>query len=207
MYNHFIDFAKNLHNESLLKTDAAFASHRQSRLAAFEKHFQAVSICPRAEYMHCYVMEMAGDAYLPKVPKGEDTEIVNVSGFNKLNKIDYDTRNEVISERLKLLMEQYVPQHQFEPIVYWDKEKGEQAIFWRFRPPIYNDFQAAYRNDGLVSHISFPNNNTPLVFTARSPKGVRSIVVCLAVAESALRRGILGLKFTKLLELKEAYVK
>jgi hypothetical protein len=75
------------------------------------------------------------------------------------------------------------------------------AVFWRFRPLLYEDYQAAYRNDGIVSRLSFPISNAPIVFTARSPRGIRSVVVRMAVAESALRRGILGVKFTKILDL------
>ncbi|MCL1809045.1 MAG: pentapeptide repeat-containing protein [Clostridiales bacterium] len=156
------------------------------------------NICTRAEFMHHYVMEMDGGAYLPKVPKGEDTVIVNVSGSGLLNKIDYDTRSEVISDRLKLLLEQYLPEYIFVPIVYYDAAKTEQTIFWRFKPPLCEDIQAVYRNDGVVSHISYPITNAPIVFSMRSPKGIRSIVCRMAVAESVLRRSILGLKFTKI---------
>ena len=76
------------------------------------------------------------------------------------------------------------------PIVYYDKDKDEQTIYWRFKPPHYEDYQADYRNDGSVSHISLSVGDAPIVFTARSPKGIRSIVVRMAVAESALRRPI-----------------
>jgi len=55
----------------------------------------------------------------------------------------------------------------------------------------------------LFRKISLAHNNAPIMFTARSPKSIRSIVVRMAVAESALRRGILGVKFIKVLALKE----
>ncbi|MCL1873566.1 MAG: pentapeptide repeat-containing protein [Clostridiales bacterium] len=154
----------------------------------------------RAEYMHYYTMEPAGALLLPAAAGGENTELVLVSDFKHFNDIDYDARSELISERLKLLMEQYLPEYDFEPVVFYDKEKDKQTIYWRFQPPLYEDFHTTYRSDGIVKSISFPINDAPIVFTVRSPKAVRSIVVRMAVAESILRRSILGVKFTKVLD-------
>jgi len=148
--------------------------------------------------MRYYVMEVFENNSLPAAPKGEDAQVVIASDLNRFSEIDYDSKNELISDKLKLLMEQYMPKYDFQPVVYLDMQKQEQAVFWRFKPPQYEDYHATFRNDGIVSHISFNNNNAPIVFTARSPKGVRSIAVRMAVAESTLRRCILGLKFTKI---------
>jgi len=150
--------------------------------------------------MRYYVMEALGDVLLPSAPKGDDAEVVNAADLAHYSDIDYDSRSELISDRLKLLLERYMPAYDFQPVVYLDVEKQEQLVFWRFRPPNYENYQATFRNDGIVSYISFPDNNAPIVFTARSPKGVRSIVVRMAVAESTLRRCILGLKFNKVTE-------
>ena len=147
--------------------------------------------------MRYFVMEALGSTFLPAAPKGEDAEFIQTSNLERFNEIDYDSRSELISDRLKLLFERYMPKYDFQPVVYLDIEKQEQAVFWRFRPPLYEDYQAVYRNDGIVSQITFPDNNAPIMFSTRSPKGVRSIVVRMAVAESTLRRCILGLKFTK----------
>lgn len=148
--------------------------------------------------MRYYVMEQLGKILLPAAPKGEGTEVIIASNLSRLNEIDYDARSELISERLKLLMELFMPKYDFSPVVYLDPIKDEQMIFWRFRPPIYDKYKAIFRNDGIVSHILFQNIHEPIVFTVRSPKGIRSIVVRMAVAESVLRRSILGLKFTKI---------
>lgn len=81
-----------------------------------------------------------------------------------------------------------------------------QTIFWRFEPPLLQldkDYKALYSMSGAVTHISFLGKKMPIVFTARSPKGVSSVLVRMAVAESALRRNFLSLKFTKLLEIPE----
>jgi len=148
--------------------------------------------------MRYYVMEPAGGTVLlPTAPKGEDTDVVLASDLSRFSGIDYDARSELISERLKLLIEQFMPEYDFEPIVYYDRTKDEQMVFWWFSPALYTDYQATFRNDGAVLHIDFSHNHAPIVFTAQSPRGIRSIVVRMAVVESALRRSILGLKFTK----------
>jgi hypothetical protein len=150
--------------------------------------------------MRYYVMEPTGTILLPAAPKDENAAVIAASDLGRFSDIDYDMRSELISDRLKMLIERYMPKFAFEPIVYLDLAKQEQAVFWRFRPAHYTDYQAAFRNDGIVSRISFSNYNAPVVFTARSPKGIRSIVVRMAVAESVLRRCILGVKFTKVNE-------
>ena len=72
--------------------------------------------------------------------------------------------------------------------------------FWKFAPDVYG-VNAVFRADGIVSHITFNNNNIPLIFTVLSPRKERSVVVNLAVAESIFRRKILGLKLTGLSEV------
>ena len=143
-----------------------------------------------------FVMEPVGNTLLPTPPKGTSSDVVLSTDLSRFNEIDYDERSELISDELKLLMEMYLPRYDFKPVVYLDKEKDEQIVFWQFKPPVYEDFHAMFRSDGIVSSITFENTNAPIVFTVRSPKGKRSIVVRIAVAESALRRGILGVKFT-----------
>jgi len=154
--------------------------------------------------MRYYVMEALGNVLLPSVPKGSNAEVVKASDLGRFSEVDYDSRNEIISDRLKLLLERFMPRFDFQPVVYLDTEKQEQAVFWRFRPSEYELFQGTFRSDGIVSHISFPNNDAPIIFTARSPKGVRSILVRMAVAESTLRRCILGLKFTNVGDTNDA---
>jgi len=150
--------------------------------------------------MRYYVMEPTGTILLPAVPKGENPEIVLASDLNRFSDIDYDLRSELISDRLKLLMERYLPRYDFRPVVYLEKAKLAQMVFWRFKPPHYADYQATFRSDGVLAHISFFHNKAPVVFTAQSPRGIRSIAVRMAVAESTLRRGIFGVKFSQISE-------
>jgi len=79
-----------------------------------------------------------------------------------------------------------------------------QMVFWIFNPPklhLEEDCKAMFRSDGIVSHISFLGKKMPIVFTVCSPKGISSVIVRMAVAESALRRNFLRLQFTKIHEI------
>ena len=153
--------------------------------------------------MRYYVMEEFGNVSLPTVPKGEDAEVVISSELERFSEIDFDPHGELVSDRLKLLLERYMPKYDFQPVVFLDTKKQAQMVFWRFTPPDFDGYKAEFRNDGVISHISFLSDDFPIVFTARSPRGVRSVVVRMAVAESTLRRSILGLKFTKVLDYNE----
>ena len=150
--------------------------------------------------MRYFVMESQESILLPLVVNREGAEVVAASDLSRYCDIDYDVRSGLISERLKLLMAMYMPKYDFDPVVYLDAAQEEQMIFWRFSPPFYADYEADYRNDGVVSRIVFQSDRMPVAFTARSPRGVRSVVVRMAVAESALRREIFGAKFTKITE-------
>jgi len=148
-----------------------------------------------------YVMEPLDGILLPVASRSGKAEVIATSGLSRFCEIDYDARSNLISERLKLIMGRYMPRYDFQPVVYVDSPKNEQIVFWRFKPAPYNNCQAFFRSDGIVSHISFPEKLGPLVFAVRSHKGVHSTVVRLAVAESILRRCIFGVKFTRVSEL------
>jgi len=182
--------------------------------------------------MRYYIMESKNEISLPKVEKNTNIKTVTENMLNSFDGIDYDMKTALISDRLKKLLELYMPKYNFKPFVYMvplDKQamleymeeasmaKGnknleanlnppqpDQTIFWRFDPPrlrLDENCKAIFRSDGVVSHISFLNKKMPIVFTVCSPKGVSTVLVRMAVAESALRRNFLSLKFTKIHEI------
>ena len=154
--------------------------------------------------MRYFIMKPLGKILLPQTEEREGTEVIITSDISRFGEIDYDERSGLISDRFKSLIELYTLKSDFEPVVYLDAEKQEQAVFWRFAPPVYENYKAIYKNNGVPSHISFHEpEDAPILFTAKSPRGVRSVIISMAVAESALRRGILGVKFTKTEELIE----
>jgi len=149
--------------------------------------------------MRYFVMEHIGNE-MARRPQGYAAEIRETSDLSAFYGIDFAARDGLISERLKLLMERYMPKYYFVPVVFLDTKKQEQIGFWRFTPPILSPayYQADYKNTGVISGISVTREIMPVVFSVRSPKGVWSVVVHAAVAESMLRRGILGLRLTRL---------
>jgi len=138
---------------------------------------------------------------LPPVTKSSGFEIADAKTLDRFREVDYDARGAVISNRLKLVMEMYLPKYDFEPVVFVKEGTNDMIEFWRFDPPVFKEYNAEYRNDGVVSRISFPNDKVeiPFIFTATSPKGVKTIVMDTSAVNSILRRCISGVKFTKIL--------
>lgn len=104
--------------------------------------------------------------------------------------IDYIAEENLISDRLKNLIEMYLPKLEYESV------KKDKKTFWKFNPPVYEGCSVEY-NNGTISKILFISNTIPLAFTICSPEK-KYVMVRLAMAESILRRGILGLKFTRM---------
>ena len=150
-----------------------------------------------------YVLEQLDNT--PSIPPPKTTEVQRITGIKEINACDYFSRYGLISAKLKKLFEMYMPGYHFELAAYIDTLKPDVTALWIFKPKTYFNFQATYRNDGNISHITTPNVDTPRIFAIKSPKGVRSIIVHIAVAESILRRNIFGLKLTRLLECEQSY--
>ena len=150
-----------------------------------------------------FLMEGPERKSLP--PAGELIKATIIDCIPKVNEIDYDAKSGLISDRLKTLMETHLPAYEFGhvPSAFMSEDRSAAAFYWKFNPPAYDAFSAAFKHD-LITHVKFNDINVPPIFTAMSPKGKRSIAVSMPVAESALRRGIMGLKFTRLLDCDDA---
>jgi len=120
--------------------------------------------------MRYFVMEHINNE-MARRPQGYAAEIRETSDLSAFYGIDFAARDGLISERLKLLMERYMPKYRFTPVVFLDTKKQEQIGFWRFSPPILSPayYQADYRNTGVISHISVTHENAPVVFSVLSP--------------------------------------
>jgi len=149
-------------------------------------------------YSSYFVMEQLDNA--PNIPLPITTEVQKIANLIKIDGIDYFSRYGLISDNLKKLIEKFMPGYNFELAVYMDSENPDVTALWIFNPPAYSDFEVAFRTDGHVSHITPANDDIPRIFMVKSPKGIRSIIIHLAVAESMLRRNIYGLKLTRILE-------
>lgn len=137
---------------------------------------------------------------MPRRPQGYAAEIREMPDLSGFYGVDFIARDGLISERLKLLIEKYMPKYYFTPVVFMDTKRQEQIGFWRCYPPFLasDHYRADFRNTGVISNITVTGENAPKIFSARSPKGVWSVVIHAAVAESILRRNIFGLKLTQL---------
>ena len=149
-------------------------------------------------YTSYFVMEQLDNA--PNIPPPNTKGVQRMTNLISIDGIDYFSRNALISDNLKKLIEVFMPGYSFELAAYQDSSKPVVTPLWIFNPPVCSDFEAVYKTDGHVSHIAFTNTDTPRIFIAKSPKGIRSIIIHLAVAESMLRRSICGLKLTRILE-------
>ena len=148
--------------------------------------------------MRYYLMESPEHTSLPLASR--DSIITISDKLDYINEIDYDERNSIISDRLKSLIQMYIPSMEFDPVVFASTDGIINAQFWSFIPPKHDDIETIYKGNGLITHIKLIGDKRPLVFSAISPRGNRSVVVQMAIVESAYRRSILGVRFTKLLD-------
>ena len=147
--------------------------------------------------MKYFLIEPFSSINLPSISKNTNKDVIIVNRDINFDECDYDIKNNIISDRFKNLIEMYLPKYQFLPIIFLSEDRSIQSIYWKFEPINFENLEAKFRNDGKVSHIKFKTNKMPIAFSIISKRGVKSIVVKLPIAESALRRGILGLKFTE----------
>ena len=155
-----------------------------------------------------YIMEPINkiNLPLPTPPKNKTTEAiitVNQNQPDEIYYVDYDAHRELISDRLKQVIAMYLPEYEFIPEAIISDDKNGQTIYWKFKPPIIEHYSACYREDGIITHISFQDNDRPAAFTIQPTKGKKMIAVTMTIAESTLRHNITGVKFTRILELKE----
>ena len=151
--------------------------------------------------MDYFVLEQIDYASVNAVKVGEtkNTVLLESSDISKLLKFDYIHKDSLVSERVKLLFESYLPHNKWIMNGYVDTEKGMQKVFWQM--DLFECVQhreTVFRNDGLIKKISFGDDNPPVIFKVKSPRGVISDIVHISVAESLLRRKYLGLKLTRL---------
>lgn len=98
----------------------------------------------------------------------------------------------LISDRVKLLLEQYLPSMEFTPFLLEGKDTPEM---WGFHPKPLDGKQARYDVDGTVEALCY--RGLLPVFTIPNYKKI-SYVVSLALAESLLRRGFVNLGLKRL---------
>ncbi|MSS63119.1 hypothetical protein [Velocimicrobium porci] len=125
----------------------------------------------------------------------ENVTICKVKNIGPVEGLDYIQKRNLVSNRFKELLELYQPKEKYQPYVYISTENQQEKTFWHWNITEYQPKVVQYRIDGLVQSIEVDNGDIPRMFYICSPKGIRSIIVHLSIAESVLRRGYLGLEF------------
>ena len=120
-----------------------------------------------------------------------------------ISKYDYIASEQLISDRLKQLIEQYLPEQLWQPCVFVDPKKKEQLTFW-FLPNLpYVPRKVVTASNGIPAAVYIDEQDfskkSPGIFRIRSTKGTVFLIVHLSIAESILRRGICGLELVRLM--------
>ena len=136
------------------------------------------------------------------IPSSPDISVRPMSDISSLDRFDYISAETLLSDRLKLLFEQYLIDQDWKPCVFIDQEKKLQKTFW-FLPPLpYQPSRIIYASNGLPAYVYIEESDfarkSPGIFRIRSHKGPHTVIVHLSVAESILRRGICGLELVRL---------
>ncbi|MDE7312409.1 MAG: hypothetical protein K2N87_12450 [Eubacterium sp.] len=163
--------------------------------------------------MDYFLLKQSGTVTIPKAPKTEASTSADTSGAQEpsvrvmehvgvLGKFDYIAREHLVSDRLKQLLELYLPGFAWRPCVFIDPPRKEQQTFW-FLPALpYLPRRVVTASNGMPAAIFISEQDfarkAPGVLRIRSPKGTVFFLVHLSVAESILRRGICGLELEKL---------
>lgn len=125
--------------------------------------------------------------------------ICKVEGTEPLQGIDFLESENIISERLKLRWEAFLPRRTWKPYVFVDMEKKKQEIFWNLELKKYVPEQAFWNGDGTLSRVVFQEKKIPRICNVAAKKGERVILLDLSVLESMLRREIRGVKWEPVL--------
>ena len=137
-----------------------------------------------------------------QVSKTKGSELYRTSKTADLQDIDYIEKDFLISDRLKLLFEKYLPYNKWELRVFLDLNKG-QAVFWKLEAEEYMATeQSVFDENGILQELRISEMlNTP-IFKVILPENTKdrsfSIVVHLSVAESILRRKYLGVNLIRI---------
>ncbi len=119
-----------------------------------------------------------------------------------LEKFDYLSTDALVSDRLKLLFEQYLWGYDWRPCAFVSLTSQKQQTFW-FLPQIaYTPEQIETDSAGIPCSLHIKEadfaQKSPGIFRICSPRNDPFIIVHLSVAESMLRRGICGLELERL---------
>lgn len=139
--------------------------------------------------------------YSKQISEEQEATICQTKHISSLLSFDYLEEEQLISDRLKVLLEQLTISVQWKPFIFLDSSSNQQAMFWHFTPVSLQPKELDYFIDGFVCHFTLDyleGRHIPPIFQIKSKKGTISNIVHLSVAESILRRGYTGLQLLRL---------
>ena len=153
--------------------------------------------------MDYFLLKQLGTISIPREKKHEpgESSVRVMENVASLRNFDYIAAESLVSDRVKLLLEQYLPEQEWQTCAFVDPQKQEQETFW-FLPPIsYVPEDVGFAN-GLPCSVTVNNDDfaekSSGIFYIPNPKGTPFVIVHLSVAESILRRGFCGLLLERL---------
>ncbi len=154
--------------------------------------------------MDYFLLKQLGNISIPKPENANQDEpsIRIMQDISLLEKFDYLAVEALVSDRMKLLLEQFLLDLEWQPCAFIDPSKKKQIIFWYLPPLPYLPEQITFAPNGTPHSIQIKKEDfckkSPGIFRIPHPKGTPFVVVHLSVAESILRRGFCGLELVRL---------
>lgn len=158
----------------------------------------------RKIYMDYFLLKQSGNISIPRTKdnKHDEPSIRIMQDISQLDRFDYLAAESLVSDRMKLLLEQYLLNSEWQPCAFVEPSKKLQKIFWFLPPLSYFPEQVTTAPNGTVCSIHVKKEDfckkSPGIFRIPNPKGTPSVIVHLSVAESILRRGLCGLELVRL---------
>lgn len=159
--------------------------------------------------MDYFVLKQIDYIPIPKInhSNSEEASVRIMEDISTLEKFDFLAAEPLVSDRMKLLLEQYLIEEPWRPCVFIESSKERQLPFW-FLPPLpYMPQRTIFASNGTLQSIYVEAEDfarkSPGIFRIPNPGGTPFIVVHLSIAESILRRGICGLEFLRLSDSPE----
>lgn len=157
--------------------------------------------------MDYFLIKQSGTVTIPKDTmakdaSSEDPSVRIMQNVSSLDQFDYISQEHLISDPLKQLLEQYLPEQFWRPCVFVDTQKQEMKTFW-FLPDLpYVPKKVVTASNGIPAAVYVDAQDfakkAPAILLIHVSKGMSFLVVHLSVAESILRRGICGLEIIRL---------
>lgn len=149
--------------------------------------------------MEYFLLKQSKTVFIPKTVFAENQEAViyKVKDIAEFKQLDYIKTFHLISDRVKILLELYLPTRDWRGLVFIN-DKSEQAVFWYLDLNVYENWKTEINREGQTSIIDHLGEIFPRICKIKLNDGSKEILVHLSIAESIIRRGYLGVEFIKL---------